>query len=220
MNNIDNTTVDPFTLFRVLNVVKENPNCIEAMADAYSLGQLKSKLWLIKNLPTELGTIFICAGWYGTLASLMFDNCRWKFNKIRSFDIDPSCYKIADAINKPWVIDGWQFKASTLDIHSMTYPTEYTTYRYNGTSQTLVESPDTIINTSCEHIDNFEHWYNNIPDGKTVVLQTNNFFEIEEHINCSNSLNDFAIQTPMSTILYEGELVLDKYTRYMRIGIK
>ena len=149
----------------------------------------------------------------------MFDKVRHKFDKIRSFDIDPMCYKVADTMNKPWVIDEWQFKASTLDIHSMKYPTEHTTYRSNGTSLTLSESPDTIINTSCEHIENFNEWYSKIPKGKIVVLQSNNF-EIEEHINCSNSLEEFANQTPMSHIYYDGELFLDKYTRYMRIGIK
>jgi len=190
------------------------------LADAYSIGQIKSKMWLIENLPDNLGLVFICAGWYGTLASFMFDKVRHKFDKIRSFDIDPSCYKVADTINKPWVIDGWQFKASTLDIQTMKYPTEHTTYRTNGTMQTLIEDPNTIINTSCEHIDNFDVWYSNIPKGKIIVLQTNNFFEVTEHINCSNSLEEFTKQTPMHTIFYSGELTLEKYTRYMRIGIK
>jgi hypothetical protein len=102
----------------------------------------------------------------------------------------------------------------------MQYPTEHTTYRSNGTSQTLIEDPNTIINTSCEHIDNFDAWYSNIPEGKIVVLQTNNFFEVNEHINCSESLEEFSNQTPMHTVFYSGELTLEKYTRYMRIGIK
>jgi hypothetical protein len=117
-------------------------------------------------------------------------------------------------------MDGWQFKASTLDIHNMQYPTEHTTYRANGTSLTLTEDPDTIINTSCEHILNFSSWYSNIPKGKIIALQSNNYVDIAEHINCSNSLEEFANQTPMSTIFYQGELTLEKYTRYMRIGIK
>jgi hypothetical protein len=117
-------------------------------------------------------------------------------------------------------MDGWKFKASTLDIHNITYPTEYTTIRSNGTSQTLLDMPDTIINTSCEHIENFESWYSKIPDGKIVVLQTNNYSELKEHINCSTSLIEFAKQTPMARVFYEGELCLKDYTRYMRIGIK
>jgi len=196
------------------------PDSENGLVDAYSIGQVKSKIWLIENLPDNLGMVFICAGWYGTLASFMFDKIRNKFDKIRSFDVDPVCYKIADTINRTWVMDGWQFKASTLDIHNMQYPTEHTTYRANGTSLTLTEDPNTIINTSCEHIVDFDSWYSKIPKGKIVALQSNNFVEIADHINCSNSLKEFAEQTPMTTVLYEGELLLEKYTRYMRIGIK
>lgn len=219
LNGLELLYPDNSVVSQLKRTLHSYPESEHGLVDAYSIGQIKSKLWLIEHLPDKLGMVFICAGWYGTLASFMFEKARHKFDKIRSFDIDPSCYKIADTINKPWVIDGWQFKASTLDILTMTYPTEHTTYRSNGSSLTLSESPDTIINTSCEHIENFNEWYSKIPKGKIVVLQSNNF-EIEEHINCSSSLEEFANQTPMSHVYYDGELFLDKYTRYMRIGIK
>ena len=183
-------------------------------------GILKSKLWLIENLPDELGTVFICAGWYGTLASFMFERARDKFDKIRSFDIDSSCAPVADNMNRPWVMDGWQFKASTLDILNMEYPTTHTTYRADGSSLQLTEMPDTIINTSCEHIKNFAEWYSKIPKQTLTVLQSNNYFEIEDHINCSKNILEFAEQTPMTNCLYSGALELPKYTRFMRIGIK
>jgi|AntAceMinimDraft_11_1070367.scaffolds.fasta_scaffold92448_2 hypothetical protein len=190
------------------------------MQDALSLGQLSSKLWLIEKLPENLGTVFICAGWYGTLAALMFERARSKFDKIRSFDIDHTCAPIADTMNRPWVMDGWQFKASTLDILEMDYPTEHTTYRANGTSLELCEMPDTIINTSCEHIADFVGWYNKIPVGKLVVLQANDYHEVEEHVNTYNTLEEFTASAPMTTILYEGELKLPKYTRFMKIGFR
>ncbi len=87
-------------------------------------------------------------------------------------------------------------------------------------SYPITESADTVINTSCEHIENFSKWYDLIPDGKLVVLQSNNFFDVEEHVNCVSNIKEFAEMTPMSNVLYEGELPLDKYTRYMRIGYK
>jgi hypothetical protein len=191
-----------------------------SLQDAFSLGQLKSKLWLINNLPDNLGTVFICAGWHGILAALMFERCNSKFDKIRSFDIDESCAPVADTMNRPWVMDGWKFKASTLDILDMVFPTTHTTYRANGTSLKLTEMPDTVINTSCEHIHNFESWYSKIPAGMLVVLQSNNFHEVEEHVNCVNSLEDFKSMAPMSTLIYAGELELEKYSRYMIIGYR
>ena len=202
---------------RTLNLYPETE---ESLIDAYSIGQLKSKLWLIENLPDNLGLVFICAGWYGTLASLMFQNAREKFDKIRSFDIEPECAKVADNLNRSYVIDGWQFKASTIDILDIEYPLTYTTYRRDMTKVQITEQPNTIINTSCEHIKNFDSWYTKIPQGILCILQTNDYFEIEDHINCSKSLDNFAEATPMYNVLFEGKLPLEKYNRFMRIGYK
>jgi hypothetical protein len=192
------------------------------LKDLFSKGQMQSKRWLVNelaNLDLDLGTIFLCAGWYGSLATFMFE-ANLKIKTIRSFDIDPSCAAIAETFNKSWVMNNWQFKASTLDITKITYPTTHVTHRSNGTSLELVEMPDTIINTSCEHIENFQEWYNNIPMGTIVILQGNNFFEIKEHVNCSNTLDEFDNSAKMTKSLYIGELKLDKYTRFMKIGIK
>ena len=198
-------------------------NQIEINLDCLSQGQIKSKKWLIEEvikLNLDLGTVFLCAGWYATLATMLFESSI-KIDKIRSFDIDPSCVSIAEIFNKPWVLEDWKFKSCTKNILDINY--DFYTYgvvRSNGTICELSDCPNTIINTSCEHIENFNIWYNLIPKDKIVILQTNNYGEIEDHINCSSSLEEFRTQTPMTTLLYEGELVLDKYTRYMRIGIK
>tara|TARA_Y200000002_G_scaffold68079_1_gene52949 strand:- start:31696 stop:32532 length:837 start_codon:yes stop_codon:yes gene_type:complete len=198
-------------------------NKLDIDEDCLSQGQIKSKLWLLKELQNtklDLGTVFICAGWYGTLATMLFES-KINIDKIRSFDIDNSCKKIAEIFNKPWVIEDWKFKPVTQDIHDINFDSHtYTVTRNDSTECSMTDSPDTIINTSCEHIDNFTEWYAKIPKGKLVVLQNNNFFELNEHVNCVNDLDDFACQTPLSKILYEGELKLEKYTRYMRIGVK
>lgn len=202
---------------RTLDMFPETEN---ALVDAVSLGQLNSKIWLIDHLPKNLGTVFICAGWFGTLASLMFERISGNFKVIRSFDVDTICAPVADNMNRPWVMDGWQFKATTLDIMNITYPLTYTTLRANGTGVDLTEMPDTIINTSCEHIENFTTWYDAIPLGTLVVLQSNNYFEIKEHINCSENLTAFDQSAPMTTTLFLGELELPKYTRFMKLGYK
>lgn len=220
LNGLEYLYPNNTTISQLKRTLHKFPECETVMTDAFSLGQLKSKLWLIENLPDNLGTVFICAGWYGTLASLMFEKCRDKFDKIRSFDIDKTCAPIADTMNRPWVLDEWQFKASTLDIMNMEYPTVYTTHRANGTEVELCEMPDTIINTSCEHLEDFTKWYKKIPSSKLVILQANDYHEIDEHVNTYNTLEEFSASAPMSTVLYEGELALPKYTRFMKIGFK
>lgn len=201
-------------------VIVRFPNA--ELTDVFSKGQLESKKWLVNKileLNLELGTVFLCAGWYGILAAFLFE-ANVKLKKIRSFDINPECEQIADTFNKNWEMDHWKFKASTLDILSMEYPLTYITHNKQLVSSSLTDMPDTIINTSCEHIKDFKIWYEKIPTGTLLVLQSNNFFEIAEHVNCSKSIEDFSRITPMAKVLYQGDLHLEKYTRFMKIGIK
>jgi hypothetical protein len=191
--------------------------------DCFSRGQLRSKLWLvdeIKKLDLDLGTVFLCAGWYGTLSVMMFES-GIKIDKIRSFDIDPLTVDVAETFNKPWVMQDWKFKATVEDILDIDYEKHcYSVLRSDKTACELNDSPDTIVNTSCEHLIDFDGWYNKIPVGKLVIIQANNYHEVEEHVNTYNTLKDFSKSAPMTTVLYKGVLELPKYTRFMKIGYK
>jgi hypothetical protein len=191
--------------------------------DCFSRGQLQSKIWLIdelKKLNLDLGTVFLCAGWYGILATMLFES-KLKVDKIRSFDIDSSTVDIAETFNKPWVIDEWKFKAVHLDINDIDYNScKFNVLRKNKTICELIESPDTIINTSCEHINNFNSWYSKLPKNKLIILQANNFTELEEHVNTYKNIEDFDKATPMNEIMLCDSLQLEKYTRFMKIGYK
>jgi len=198
-------------------------NETEIWNDCFSRGQLQSKLWLVKELSRldlDLGIVFLCAGWYATLATMLFES-GIKIDRIRSFDIDDSCYSIAETFNKPWVKDEWRFKATTQDIFDIDFNLHtYLVKRADGSTCDLTESPNTIINTSCEHIENFDNWYAKIPQGKLVILQSNNYYEVEEHVNCVGSIEEFSTIAPMKDLLYSGELELPKYKRFMLIGYK
>ena len=200
-------------------------NETEIWDDCFSRGQLQSKLWIIKELTKlnlDLGTVFLCAGWYATLATMLFES-KVKVDKIRSFDIDDTCVDIAETFNKPWFVDQWQFKSITQNIMDIDYKEhtwQYWSNANNRMSYPITDIPDTIINTSCEHIENFDEWYAKIPSGKLVILQSNNFFEVDEHVNCVNDINEFKRMSPMNTVLYSGELQLPKYYRFMLIGYR
>jgi len=225
---------DKFALFRIIQGLTGS-QLIEGMrkykdddsfnADCFSRGQLESKLWLLtelRKLNVELGTVFLCAGWYATLATMLFES-DIKIDKVRSFDIDESCVDIAETFNKPWFVDEWRFKSITQDIMDINYNEhvwQYWSNANNRMSYPITDSPDTIINTSCEHIENFQEWYDLIPDGKLVVLQSNNFFDVEEHVNCVGSIEEFVVKAPMHNILFSGKLNLPKYKRFMLIGYK
>jgi hypothetical protein len=193
--------------------------------DAFSNGQLNSKLWLISQLEdidVNLGKIWIMCGWIGTLAYLMIgtDN-RLKFDSIRSFDIDPFCQPLSDTLNRSAVMDGWKFKASTMDVNHLSYDNFFwNTTKFNGEVERMFDSADTVINTSCEHLSDFEGWFGKIPDGKLVVLQCNNSPDLDGHVNNMNSLYELANRARCKRVYFKGTLDCDVYERYMLIGRK
>lgn len=234
-NVVINEGKDPEVLFKAISIFVQSP-LLESLQktlrtypestikDAFARGQLHSKKWLVaevEKLGMHLGTVFLCAGWYGTLATMLFESKKIHLDRIRSFDIDESCWRIAESINKPWVMDEWSFKATTQDIHDINFSEHtYNTLRSNGTERELFDKPNTIINTSCEHIENWNEWWDSIPKGKMCILQSNDYKTLPEHINCVDDVDHFKSIAPMTTYLYGGDLILGKYTRYMLIGIK
>lgn len=205
-------------IYQVFDNPKFNKDCL-------SNGQIKSKEWLVEKVQEhcpDLGIVFLCAGWYATLATMLFESdC--KVEKIRSFDIDPTCVDIAETFNKPWFKDKWRYKSITQDIMDVNYDEhtwEFWSKANNRMSYPILDIPNTIINTSCEHILDFKTWYNKIPEGKLVVLQSNNYTSVDEHVNCVKDVNEFQDMAPMKKLLFVGNLPLPKYERFMLIGYK
>ena len=204
--------------------IKNHNELINNIESFCSFGQLKSKLWLIETLRekklVQLGTVFLCAGWYGLLPFFLLNDKKFFIKQIFNFEKDPLSVKVSEDMNRDFVKNNWRFKASLKDILELDYhQDQFDTLKANGTVQNLLVSPDTIINTSCEHINQFSEWWNRLPTKKLIVLQNNDFFQQEGHINCVSSLENLKKQAPMKTV-YEGVLKLDRYRRFMLIGYK
>jgi len=207
----------------------------KALTDAFSRGQLRSKLWVsdtVKDLDIDLGDmIYVCAGWYGVLPAILFE--RNEARNILSFDSDASTDNPADTLNKEQTIDGLRFKAVVQDIHALKYKdesfdvnhyqyTEMTEFETTKQSMPVKMDASCVINTSCEHIVDFDKWWAGIPDGMLVIMQ-NNDFDDEDHEHADDtvtSLEEFTKRLNVSETLYEGTLALEKYNRYMVIGRK
>jgi len=191
--------------------------------DAFSLGQLESKEWLIKELEKigkHLGTVYVLCGWYGILPALMF-YADLEIDKIRSFDVDKESNKVADSINMTNSSNGWRFKAVTQDIFDINFVVhswQCWSNKNNRLSYPITDRPNTIINTSCEHTN--PDWFNQVPKGKFVVLQSNDSSTEKGHINAVSDLDEFKNMYPMSSIYYNGKMKFEKYTRFMLIGVK
>ena len=174
--------------------------------ESFWKGQVNSKVWLAENLvgfvPVRPLNIVIYGGWNGVLASILF-NSNINIQRITSVDIDHVCEDIANTVNRRY-LDQKKFSAITADMTTVTD-----------------ESADVVINTSCEHITQAEYdkWLNNQSNDATIVLQSNNYFNLDEHIRCSTDLEDFI---RMSNINPYSRKTLEtlKYDRYMLIGKK
>ena len=185
--------------------------------DAFSVAQMQSKLWLVQTLERTINEhvtadsmqghrVWILAGWYGLTNLLLRTRNQIPVSEVRSFDIDPSCEEIADAINNLWVWKAWEFKAHTADINKL----EFT------------PKPDIIINSSVEHM-TANTWWNNIPKGTVVCLQASNMDD-EDHVNKIANERELYEKYPVEELLYSGikrfEFNDKSFYRSMIIGIR
>lgn len=184
-----------------------------AIGVALNKKQTACKKWLVEELfdacGPHPGTIHILAGWYGVLGAMLLADPRLDIEQLTVLDIDPDCEPVALSLNATHARRG-RFRFRQHDILDLDY----------SAPPAGIDLPDVLINTSCEHLDRFDEWYAGLPSEPLLVLQSNNYVAIPEHVNCVSDLGTFAEQAPMRELLYEGELKLDKYTRFMRIGRK
>jgi hypothetical protein len=180
---------------------------MEFNSDAFSHGQISSKLWLcqeLEQLAWTSNTTHVYGGWYGLVSFLLLSREKFQVNRIESFDLDVSCEHMANLINENWLRQG-KFKAYSEDC--------------NGP---MLGSPDLIINTSTEHFSSLA-WFDKIPKGTRVAVQGNNMPH-DDHVVHSNSLTDFAKQFKLADVAYSGSKDFKypewSFTRYMIIGTR
>jgi len=176
--------------------------------DAFSNGQVDSKLWLcreLEKLDWNSTLTHIYGGWHGVLGFLLLSREKFQVKRIESYDADPSCEAVADMINNNWVIKEWKFKAHTADCN---YP--------------LHSTPDLVINTSTEHFEQMA-WFDMIKPGTRVILQGNNLVH-DDHFGNATNLAEFEEKYKLEKVVYRGTLDFNypnwSFTRYMIIGVK
>ena len=177
----------------------ENSPRYDEFRDMFSSGQIRSKEWLITELDKVVLnwnplSMIIAGAWFGTLGMMLhkhFCNAR-----ITMMDIDPRCAEFIHHM----IYNDDTLKCITADMYEHKY------------------SEHIIINTSCEHIPDLAHWISLLPKDRIVVLQSNNFYTGNGHVNCTDNIDSFIKQTGITDILYSGELAMPMYTRYMIIG--
>lgn len=195
-------------LRKVLKAIKEHPTHRDSLIDSFSDNQFASKDALMSILREndiihkDLDVV-ILGCWYG---SILVEYLAPLVRSIYMIDMDDEVIRIGknelfpNYDNVDW---------STADI-------------FNDKIRNAYTNSGLIINTSCEHMPPMSEWpyWDLIQGSPYFVFQSNNMFDIEGHINCVNSMEEFKKQycTKQVLVVDEEEIEEERGTRYMVLG--
>lgn len=195
-------------LQNIMEEVRENKDLL----DSFSPNQFKSKLKLINhikdlNILNKNSEIVIFGSWYGSILIPAFYN---DVKKITAIDIDPK------------VISKAKYKIFK------DYDVEFITGDVFDTFRDQYKTTNLFINTSCEHMPPMKQWgpspkyknpWSKRISGSYFAFTSNNMYDIEGHINCVSSIEEFKYQLPDNAkILIEDKIIDERGTRFLLIG--
>ena len=178
---------------------------IKDVLDSLSRGQFENKIWAVEELQPYMrdkDACIVIGGWYGLLSYLIKDS---NFEgDVWNYDLDPICK-----------IYGQQLK-----VHDKIHFVHDDGLKFVE-SKKRNNQKKVLICTACEHIDqeDLNLMLTQKHRDMVVCLQSNNFYEIDSHINCHDSLDHFISELPLREIYYSGEKNWKgEYDRFMVIG--
>jgi hypothetical protein len=218
-----------YKLFKTINKCYNGTIENLEICDAFSRGQVQSKIWMTKELRKInifFDNILVIGSWYGQIVFYfddILDDIGYK--KIRLLDIDKTACQVSDTFFNYDKLAEYSVKSVVSDInetvlHKNGYELPIENFK-TGATFTEKFLPNLVINSSSEHMT--EDWFNRIrhksmDSPPIVAIQSNNLFDIPEHVNCVHSIDHMKKKFPMKEILFEGELQLSGYKRVMLIG--
>ena len=180
--------------------------------DAFSHGQVLSKIWLCEELEPHVpnkANVAILGSWYNLLAFMMLTRNNTLYSHITGIDKDHLAIEVSDKICNAWTFGEENKIVNTInDVNDLDY------VEYN-----------LVINCSVEHMS--DGWFDEIPDGTTVCIQSSNVTDAMFPwyvINANKTIDILKSKYPLSSTLFSGEKEFIYgdwgYKRFMIIGIK
>lgn len=176
------------------------------LTDSFSKDLVKSKTWLAEELAkirTDFKNVYVLGSWYGNLSLILFQEHKIKFQHLYNVDVNEDSLMQGEELAKSLGV------AQDIDIV------------HKNANNVVYLAPSLIINTSVNNIEN-AGWFENIPAGTLVVMQSRN--KDPGAVNRYNSEGELSANYPLSDVLYMGKLRLHEkqgsYARFMVIGIK
>ena len=163
----------------------------------------ESKKWLVDKLfdlyNHNAGKFYVAGGWYGMMAYQLRQKWAGEEMNIISADCDPMCEDYA------WELFGeYDIDFRTVDVNEEQDLSQYSA----------------IINTSCEHMEQEDLL--SIIERKDrqawVAFQTNNYVDLNSHINCWPTAQLFAKSLKLNWVASVETLQLKDFNRFMVIG--
>ena len=195
-------------LQNIMEEVRENKDLL----DSFSPNQFKSKLALVNhikslNILNKDSEIVIFGSWYGSILIPAFYN---NVKKITAIDLDPKVISKA----KYKIFKDYNIDFITGDI--------FETFRDSYKTANL------FINTSCEHMKPMKEWgpapqyknpWSKRISGSYFAFTSNNMYDIEGHINCVSSIEEFKYQLPENAkVIIEDKIRDERGTRFILVG--
>jgi|TARA_B110000914_G_C15255654_1_gene350608 hypothetical protein len=91
----------------------------------------------------------------------------------------------------------------------------------NNVFEYSLQDFDIFVSTSVEHVnrEELQFFLQNKPVNVICALQSNNWYDIEDHTNCSDTLEEFIEYLPLKKIMYSGsKKIRNTYDRFLVIG--
>ena len=172
------------------------------LLDSFSPNQFKSKERLIKHIRDQLilktnSEIVILGGWYGSILIPAFKEVK----RITLIDKDEKVIGIAKnrLFNHYKNVD-----FITSDV-------------FHNDRKGRIQNADLIINTSCEHMPSMKKL--ELDTKSYFAYQSNNMYDIEGHINCVSSMEEFKFQLPKNAkVMIEDKIIDERGTRFLLVG--
>ncbi len=190
---------DLLLLKKMMKEVRENKDFL----DSVSPNQFNSKEVLIKHVESlqlvdQNSEIVIFGGWYGSILIPAFKYV----DKITLIDKDPKVISIA----KHRIFDHYK----NVDFISKDV------FDWAPDSK-RIKTCNLIINTSCEHMPSMKKL--ELDTKAYFAYQSNNMYDIEGHINCVSSIEEFKYQLPDNAkVMIEDKITDDRGTRFLLVG--
>ena len=173
------------------------------LLDSVSPNQYRSKEVLIKHVENlqlidQNSEIVIFGGWYGTILIPAFKYV----DKITLIDKDKDVIGIA----KNRLFDHYK----NVDFISKDV------FDWAPDSK-RIKTCNLIINTSCEHMPSMKKL--ELDTKSYFAYQSNNMYDIEGHINCVSSIEEFKWQLPDNAkVMVEDKITDERGTRFLLVG--